>query len=226
MARPRSGAPTLILVPTPRERRALDELGGFPRELGPCALTGFGPVSAAARVAQLLRELEPERVLLVGIAGTLAPERAPLAGATSFARVRLDGVGAGSGEAFLPPSLLGLPQWEGERGERVEETLTLEAARAPAAELLTVCAASASPAEAQHRRLRYPEAVAEDMEGFGAALACHLAGVPLAVVRGISNAAGERDARRWRVREALAAARALALEWLRGPWVGSPARAP
>jgi futalosine hydrolase len=56
------------------------------------------------------------------------------------------------------------------------------------------------------------------MEAFGAALACHLAGVPLVVVRGISNHAGERDATRWRVREALAAARTLALEWLERAW--------
>jgi futalosine hydrolase len=55
------------------------------------------------------------------------------------------------------------------------------------------------------------------MEGFGVALACALARVPLAIVRGISNAAGERDTKRWRIREALAAARETALELLRRP---------
>jgi futalosine hydrolase len=53
------------------------------------------------------------------------------------------------------------------------------------------------------------------MEGFGVALACALARVPLAIVRGISNAAGERDRKCWRIHEAMSAARVTALELLR-----------
>lgn len=202
--------PTLILVPTALELGEFAELGGFPEALGPSHLCGFGPVSAAARAAQLVLEFRPRRVLLLGLAGSLDPERAPLGSAGSFARVRLDGVGVGAGAAFLPPSSLGFPQWAG--AERIEETLTLQPGGQ--GELLTVCAASASPAEAAARRARYPEAIAEDMEGFGVAIACRLAGVPVAVVRGISNTAGVRDRGHWCVRAALAAARTLALEWL------------
>jgi futalosine hydrolase len=199
----------LVLVPTELELRQLDELGPFPEAAR--ELCGFGPVSAAARTAQRLAELRPGRVLLLGIAGSLDPERAPLGSACLFERVRLDGVGAGAGTGFLPPSRLGFPQWEGPPGP-VEDALEL--APGGTGELLTVCAASASPGEASARRERHPAAVAEDMEGFGVALACHLARVPLAVVRGISNAAGERERRTWRVPAALAAARRLALEWL------------
>jgi futalosine hydrolase len=47
------------------------------------------------------------------------------------------------------------------------------------------------------------------------ALACRLAGVPLTIIRGISNTAGDRDHARWRVPEALAAAAGLALRILR-----------
>lgn len=202
--------PTLILVPTALELRELEDLGGFPEALGPARLCGFGPVSAAARAAQLVLEFRPRRVLLLGLAGSLDLERAPLASAGSFARVRLDGVGVGAGAAFLPPSRLGFPQWAGP--ERIEETLDLHPGGQ--GELLTVCAASASPEEATGRRARYPEATAEDMEGFGVAIACRLSGVPVAVVRGISNTAGMRDRGLWCVRTALAAARALALEWL------------
>jgi futalosine hydrolase len=53
------------------------------------------------------------------------------------------------------------------------------------------------------------------MEGFGVALACRLAGVPLTIIRGISNTAGDRDHARWRVPEALAAAAGLTLRILR-----------
>lgn len=210
MQTPSPSGGDLVLVPTGLELRQLDELGSFPGESAR-ELCGFGPVSAAARTAQCLAELRPGRVLLVGIAGSLDLERAPLESARLFERVRLDGVGAGAGAGFQPPSGLGFPQWEGPPGP-VEDTLEL--APGGAGELLTVCAASASQLEAGARRERYPGAVAEDMEGFGVALACHLAGVPLAVVRGISNAAGERERRTWRVRAALAAARLLALEWL------------
>jgi futalosine hydrolase len=52
--------------------------------------------------------------------------------------------------------------------------------------------------------------VAEDMEGFAVALACRLVGVPLDIVRGISNDAGDRDKVRWQVPQALRAAADLA----------------
>jgi futalosine hydrolase len=80
--------------------------------------------------------------------------------------------------------------------------------------LLTVCAASGSAADVAERRRLFPAAVAEDMEGFGVALACRLHGVPCAIIRGISNVAGDRDKARWATAEALAAAAALAHEFL------------
>lgn len=200
--------PTLVLVPTELERAPLEAWGGFPgARLETC---GFGPVAAAARTAELLARHAPGRVLLIGIAGSFDLEAAPLGWAALFARVQLDGVGAGTGRDYQPPSQLGLPQWAGPPpiAER------LELAGGGHGLLLTVCAASGSPAERAQRRARYPEALAEDMEAFGAALACRLAGVPLRVVRGVSNEVGVRDLGVWRVREALAAARTLALALL------------
>ena len=85
--------------------------------------------------------------------------------------------------------------------------------------LLTTCAASDSPEHAQERLARFPEAVAEDMEGFAVALACALADVPATIVRGISNRVGDRDPAGWRVPTALATARRLTLELLeRDSW--------
>jgi len=60
--------------------------------------------------------------------------------------------------------------------------------------------------------MRFPDAKAEDMEAFGVAMACHLNQVPLTVIRGMSNAAGERDKQQWQLDEALASALALARE--------------
>ncbi len=222
---PSPGAPTLILVPTPLELAQLEGLGGFPAGAGLLERCGFGPVAAAARTAQLVARLAPRRVLLLGIAGSFDLERLAPGSATCFDAVALDGVGAGAGAGFVSASDLGFPQWQDGDGD-VAEVLPLAATprtapgTAPGALLLSVCAASADAAQAKARRARYPQALAEDMEAFGVALACRLARVPLAVVRGISNAVGERDASAWCIGAALAAARECAREALESasPW--------
>jgi nucleoside phosphorylase len=53
------------------------------------------------------------------------------------------------------------------------------------------------------------------MEGFGVALACHAAGIPLAIVRGISNRAGDRRVSSWAISPALQAAAELAIDVLK-----------
>lgn len=220
MPEPTRAPESLVLVPTQVEERLLEELGGLPEALGVQARCGFGPVAAAARTAQLVTALRPRRVLLLGIAGSLRLESAPLASARAFARVRLEGVGVGQGAGHLPAARMGFAQWDGAEAPVHDE---LPLAGGTEGELLTVCAASASPVEAEERRARHPAALAEDMEAFGVALACRLCAVPLVVVRGISNPAGERDPRAWRVRAALAAAREAALAWLlRTDWSPAP----
>ena len=189
-------------------------------------LSGFGPVAAAARTAQLLAVLRPRRVLLLGIAGAYDIERHPIGSALEFSEVALDGVGVGEGRGFRGPPAIGFPQWPGRpvRGQpddggdedlvgAVHDRLLLGAGGGEGL-LLTTCAASASPAEAAVRLERFPEALAEDMEGFAVALACALEGVPLCIVRGISNQVGVRDPAHWRIPAALAAARRAALERL------------
>lgn len=81
-------------------------------------------------------------------------------------------------------------------------------------DLLTVCAASANPADVSMRSRRYPDAVAEDMEGFGVAVACYFGATSLEIIRGISNRAGDRDPRNWDINGALRAASELTLKTL------------
>ncbi|MBL8861538.1 MAG: futalosine hydrolase [Planctomycetes bacterium] len=230
--RPPPGSPTLILIPTAVEERRLEDQGGFDAGLGIVALCGFGPIAAAARTAELLATLRPARVVLVGIAGTFDPELLPLGRALAFDAVAVEGIGAGEGRELAGPAALGFPQWPGSGGaEAIHDRIVLAARRefdpsvlhdpallrdaARTALLLSTCAASASPAQAALRRERFPEALAEDMEGFAVALSCALLGVPCHIVRGISNVVGDRDPGRWRIPAALAAARLCALELLR-----------
>lgn len=212
---------TLILVPTEMERRSLEPilqpvleatlapalpLGGRP------ALCGFGPVAAAARTAQLLAEHAPDRVLLVGIAGRI-DARLAVGDAYRFDEVACYGIGAGSGGGFVSAHALGWQQWPGDAGapDPIGDLITCGRGGG-AGLLLTACAASAGADDVFLRRQAFPAAVAEDMEGFAVGVACRLRGVPLDIVRGISNIAGDRDTSRWQVAAALEAAGRLALE--------------
>ena len=209
---------TLVLVPTEIERRHLARQPRFGVD-APCELCGFGPVAAAARAAALIDRHRPDRLLLVGIAGTFDPATLPVGTAAAFGRAVLDGVGVGSGAAFVPAGTMGFAHWTDEAGGwSVGDELELATPVPPApGPLLTCCAAAGSAEEARWRRARVPGATAEDMEGFGVALAGRLAAVPVAVVRGISNEVGDRRVDRWRVPEALEAAWAAAAPLLDRP---------
>lgn len=217
----------LILVPTEMELRRLDPVLAPAMTQGcTVALCGFGPVAAAARTAQLLAEHAPERVLLVGIAGRL-DDRLVVGAAYQFERVACYGVGAGSGGEFVPAAVMGWHQWPGDaggtsphRGEKIgDEIGGLLSSAAGGGDgggqadlLLTVCAAAATAEDVRLRRQAFPAAVAEEMEGFAVAFACRLRGVPVGIIRGISNTAGDRDTARWEVRTAVEAAGRLALQ--------------
>jgi futalosine hydrolase len=195
----------LLLVPTGEEASALAELGGIEPGLALEERSGFGPIAAAARTASILARLRPARVLLVGIAGSYDAASVPVGSAVRHTRVEIDGLET-AGFSQAPGVGTGI---ELDRGSA-------------ASVLVTVFSPSGSAREAAERRARHPGAVAEDMEGFGVALACALERIPLAIVRGISNTAGDRDPKRWKPREALAAARDLALELLRRRDWGAP----
>jgi futalosine hydrolase len=213
----------LVLVPTELER-------GFiaPVLTAACGaairieLVGFGPVVAAARTAGLLAESRPERALLVGIAGRYA-DHLEIGRAYVFERVACHGVGAGSGAAFVPAETLGWRQWPAAAdgataaiGDEVPCASRLVPAMARAGLMLSACSAAAGADDVRSRLRLHPDAVAEDMEGFAVAAACRLAGVPLDVVRGISNTAGDRDTARWQVEAACRAAADLAAVLLGG----------
>ena len=215
---------TLVLVPTEIERRHLARQPGFGVD-APCELCGFGPVAAAARARHAIAAHEPERVVLVGIAGTFDPRGLPVGTAAVFPSALMHGVGVGVGVAsFVSATALGFRHWprSGEGEADGPDALPLACPVPPAAgPLLSVCTASATEAEARERRELFPGAVAEDMEGFAVALACRLAEVPLAIVRGISNAVGDRRFERWQIPDALDAAGLVASDLLHRPdWSG------
>jgi len=197
---------------------------------GTAALCGFGQIVSAARAAMLIARYQPKSVILAGIAGMLDP-RLTIGRAYEFERVEVDGVGVGVAipagcdfgaqpccrSTYRSAAEIGWAQWPGSDDSPViGDSICLRPHRGsgmPAADdgdadprglgLLSVCAASADAAQADDRRQRYPAMAAEDMEGFGVAAACRLAGIPLRIVRGISNRAGDRDLSHWQTATAL-----------------------
>ncbi len=212
-----AGRPTLVLVPTERELTGIAGAAGWRTGLGLLELAGFGPVAAAARTAELLARLTPGRVLLLGIAGSFDLAELPIGSACAFDSAQVDGIGAGAGRSRIGPRELGWAQWPGSASaerEPVWDALAWRSGDSASRRLLTVCSASASLEEAADRKRTFPLARAEDMEGFGVAIACSMQAVPLRIVRGIANAAGDRAGLRGRIDEALAAASELARELL------------
>ena len=210
----------LLLVPTRMELSRLALPSAIARRAEIC---GFGPVAAAARTAQLLATTDADVVLLAGIAGAYDAERiVPIGSAVWCDDVTLDGVGAGEGEAFLSSDQLGFPLLELDDGTPVASTLPACVAPERPSEgngnvghigALTVCAASGDAAQALRRKTLHPHATIEEMEGFGVALSAKLFGVDFAMVRGVSNVAGDRHVATWSIDEALASLRREIVEF-------------
>lgn len=200
------------------------------------AQCGFGTIVSAAQTIRLIQQYRPTSTLLMGIAGTYT-DRLQIGQAYCFNEVGCYGVGIGSGAGFISAEKAGWQHWEGNGnsapiGDRISLHPTTsfflknrpnpqpdgnspQANRddrfvdATAGCLLTVAAASANVEQSQQKLTAFQDAEAEDMEGFGVAVACRLAGVPLTIVRGISNRAGDRDKSNWKIDEALLSAAAL-----------------
>lgn len=162
-------------------------------QAGPVALCGFGLAAAGAGAAHAIALHAPTRVILVGCAGSYDLERAPIGSVVVASAVRCHGIGVGA----LTPAELG---WAASDQVELDGDGGL---------VLSVASASATVEEAAIRLSKHPDAIVEEMEGYAVAVAAMLAQVSLAVVRGISNRAGERDKATWRMPEALAAADAV-----------------
>ncbi len=196
---------TLFLVPTEFEKsflslRLLEQIENAKSAIRIC---GFGPIVSGIRTTQLIAEYSPKQVFLIGIAGTL-DLRFRVGTAVEFDLAICFGIGAGSGDGFIAASELGWHQWPDD--PLISDSIQLNAENSElCVPLLSCCSASANEHDVRLRLKKYPKAVAEDMEGFSVAAACRFAGLPLRIVRGISNRAGDRNKDNWQVREAMSA---------------------
>ena len=154
---------------------------------------GFGLAVAGAGAAHAIARHRPSRLVLVGSAGSYDLARAPVGSAVIASAVRCHGIGAGE----LSAAELGWVE-----SDQIE-------LGGGGGLVLSVASASATPAEAANRLRKHPRAVVEEMEGYAIAVAATLFEVPLTVVRGVSNVAGDRDQANWSMPAALGAARVV-----------------
>jgi futalosine hydrolase len=194
----------LVVTAVAAERDAImDACPGLP-----VLVTGVGPAAAAAATSAELARDPVELLLCAGIGGGFHPLDAgdvAVAAASVFADL-----GAQSGDGFLPLSQLGY----GDERYPVPAQLAVELADRTGGHMgtvLTVATVTGTAARADELRGRFPDAVAEGMEGAGVAAAAAVHRVAFGEIRAISNPVGLRRRGEWHVAEALhALGRALA----------------
>lgn len=161
---------------------------------------GVGPAAAAASTSAALSGVD--LVLCAGIGGgfaPLAPGEVTVASTIVFADL-----GAETADGFVPLSELGF----GAEAYAVQPNLAVELADRTGGHLgtiLTVATVTGTAASAHRLSARFPDAVAEGMEGAGVAAAAQLHGLAFGEIRAISNAVGPRDRDAWQIPLALKA---------------------
>lgn len=196
----------LLLIPTVSEWRLCEHLLADycqPEHLK-VEICGWGLIQSGIRTMASIGKWSPKRIWLIGIAGSFTDDL-QVGQAYEFSTVSIEGVGVGTGDRHRSFESL---KWSERFGDEPlqRETLSLDSGLDKGRPLLSVCSASADRREADKKSLAFPGVLAEDMESYAVAWACGMGKVPLRIVRGISNRAGDRDPRNWRSEEAMVSA--------------------
>jgi futalosine hydrolase len=190
----------LVVTAVAAERDAIAGLPGVAVIAG-----GVGPSASAASTARALAADRYDLVLSAGVAGGFAPievGEVVVATRSVFADLGVETVGG-----FVS---LGIADDALDADAAIAADLARRTAAATGT-VLTVATVTGTAARGEALRARYPDAVAEAMEGHGVATAARMYGVPFGEVRTISNLVGPRDRTSWQLGDALAAlARAFA----------------
>ena len=193
----------LIVVAVEQERAAVI------RDAPPAAdldviVSGVGPVAAATATATALAARSYTVVISAGICGGLSG-RADIGDVVvGTASVAAD-LGCRTDEGFRTLDDMGLAQpsrIEFSCGGAWARRLGTSKLRVRAGEVLTLSCMTGTDVGAKNLSVRYPDAVAEAMEGFGVAWAAHANGVDAGEIRAVSNIVGKRDPSTWDIASA------------------------
>ncbi|ADD45486.1 futalosine hydrolase [Stackebrandtia nassauensis] len=184
----------LIVTAVDAERDAV--LRGLSGTVHDVYTVGVGPAAAAAGTARLLALAEAagtryDGVVNAGIAGGLAG-RADIGDVVVGTASISAELGVRTDDGFTPLGKLGFGSAVAECSLRLAAGVT--GARG---EILTLATITGSAQRVDELAESYPHALAEAMEGFGAATAAARVRLPFTEIRAISNAVGDRDASGW-----------------------------
>lgn len=184
------------------------------------AFSGLGTTNAAAAVATILARFTVSRLWMWGCAGAYPEAGAELASLALASEEILGDHGVATLSSWRPLNAIGIPLARTSSGpifNRIPvDQAELQRARfllnrwKPASgesgihmgPFVTVAAASGSTARARALHNRFG-ALCENMEGAAAAQVCLRHAIPFLEIRALSNWAGDRRRRRWRLAEAL-----------------------
>jgi futalosine hydrolase len=182
----------LVVTAVAVERDAIGALDGI--DDMDVIVGGVGPVEAAVSTARALERGSYDAVLSAGIAGGFPGS--PLGSIVLASSIVFADLGAETADGFVAVDDLGF-------GRTRYDATFRPSIGAREGTILTVSTVTGTAAVAAQLQARYPDAVAEAMEGAGVAAAACLRGVPFAEIRAISNPVGPRQRDLWDVPAAL-----------------------
>ncbi|MFG0250295.1 MAG: hypothetical protein ACF8OB_15530 [Phycisphaeraceae bacterium JB051] len=202
---------TLILVPTRAEMDLIfesQEPSCSPWPNVDAVLCGFGQLLTGMNTLRLLMAGDYDQCLLVGHGGCFNPYKVPIGQAVLCRGFHQYGFGFcedGQIRSYAQTVVASLIDAE----DYQPATLIPQSPIGDALQVvdcLSVFSASGDAQEAENRCDWFRMDI-EEMEGYGAALACRQMNVPFGAIRGITNQAGDRDHANWKMNEAADAIR-------------------
>ncbi|PIE91515.1 MAG: hypothetical protein CR997_00665 [Acidobacteria bacterium] len=198
---------TLILVPSLFEYEHLfphsnqvsvwEKRGVFPR------VCGVGPAVSSFMTGHLLRELKPDHILLCGLAGAFKQSHLDMGTVVSVSREVL--ADTGYSERGFPVTFdeIEMPLFKPAESRAMTCSYDLK----PIPGFQVVSSITVSNVTSDHRIAQFYyqkyQCGIENMEGGGAAIACHFYSKPLEELRAVSNYVGPRDKESWQMLPAL-----------------------
>nr|AAK97743.1 hypothetical 23.6 kDa protein [Alkalihalophilus pseudofirmus OF4] len=196
----------LIVVSVDAQKEAVQRGIGENNKNIDILTAGVGVAKAAAATAFKLAGEQYKLVINAGIAGGFTG-RAEIGTVVLAEQVICADLGAESDSGFLTVDELGFGSgvMDVDRPALLSVYKALEQTELVVnkGEVLTLSTVTGTKESTLELMERYPDALAEAMEGFGVASACALCEVPFMEMRTISNAIGPRDREAWRIKEAL-----------------------
>jgi len=162
--------------------------------------TGIGKANAAARVAHTLARTKVQRVINLGVAGSLPGSGLDLGQAVLASRSIFADEGVDTPNGFLDCKAMGFPIYQDDDGTGIspDQELLASLQVLGLSEVVVATVSTCSGRDELATRIRRRTgASAEAMEGAAVMLACKHAGVPAAEIRIISNTTGDRESQTW-----------------------------